>query len=367
MFNLGLFGFIASLSIFIGLGTYWSISVFKYKRSRIASAITVAVICTFLSAFLAFLPFYWVKHESFEVVLDSIQHAIKIFTADDAFQTIEACRDGFIEKFEFEWLYFALTITIKVLCIIAPIITFTAILTVVMRTFYRMKYRTFGMLRRRGGETHIFSELNDRTLALAKSLERRKKLIVFADIIDKNEEAHLDLVDAAKELGAILFRKDIASIKIKNERSKRKVIFYLVSDDETEKMRHTRHIIDKYNSGCCKLYLFSDTLETELLMNRYSLSSSGKEGIKGIRINETRFLVYKYLWDNAAGLFKEADAAGLFKEAVSVADRSQIKEINVTVLGYGKHGKEFVKALLWYCQIPNYILSHRERSSSPYQ
>jgi hypothetical protein len=52
--------------------------------------------------------------------------------------------------------------------------------------------------------------------------------------------------------------------------------------------------------------------------------------------------VYQYLYDHGAELFADAKKIG------------DLKTIHATVVGYGKHGEEFVKALLWYCQLPGY-------------
>jgi hypothetical protein len=121
-------------------------------------------------------------------------------------------------------------------------------------------------------------KITKRTNIKSKTEKQSKPLIIFADIIDKNVEEHLDLVERAKKLGAILFRKDMTSIRFKYFK-KRKVSFYLISDDESEKIRHAKYIISNYDDKNSMLYLFSDEIESELFMKSYSdLSKNfGKE------------------------------------------------------------------------------------------
>ena len=117
-------------------------------------------------------------------------------------------------------------------------------------------------------DAHVFSELNEKTLALATNIRNDKKpllgfiprvRIVFTDIIDKREEPSLDLIEGAERIGAILFRKDLESVRFRHFWSIKSLTFYLISEDEPEKIRHTQNIIEKYDRyKKVNLFVFSD-------------------------------------------------------------------------------------------------------------
>ncbi|MBQ8408174.1 MAG: hypothetical protein IJY39_04855 [Clostridia bacterium] len=458
------YAFLISIVIFLVTVIIWSIVILKPKRDRLFTPIIWAIVGIAVASFVALLPVYLkTENNAVTAILRSIQHSIRLFVVDDGFDIFKTESGNNVITFQFipEGFY---RVWMVFLFIVAPLTTFTAILSVFVRIWYYFKNWVL-----KWRETHAFSELNERTLALATSIvERynrrretgvriRKPLIIFADIIDKNEEAHIDLVQSAKELHAILFKKDLTSIKFRGL-IKRKINFYLISEDDSEKLRHAKYVIENYDDDHTKLFLFSDSFECELFMKRYSdvskvfsdeticaekyfrmeyfdgSADEGKEGsekaeetkkrkkyfkkilsapkdgeedtvlsagagflsrkderktdkynakmrqylgdvqrllassqvdkakeclekakrcrldairtkglkITGIHINEIRFLVYQYLYEQGIELFADAN------------DDGALKTVYATVIGYGKHGEEFMKALLWYCQLPGY-------------
>ena len=448
-----------SVIIFVTAAIGWIAQIWKkyvkHKKNIILQPLVVIAVGLTFASVIGFIPAYSCGGNAVgNAFLSAVQHTMRLFVVDDSITDVLGNITDIFDVFP-EYLY---KIYLLLLVIITPITTFTAILTVFARIWYNIKNRLC-ICR----ETHAFSELNERTLALAKSIvkewlegkeqETRKKtkrpLIVFADIIDKNEEAHLDLVDGAKEMGAILFRRDLTSIRWRWF-IKRRITFYFISDDEAEKLRHAKFVMEHYDEENCNFYFFtnsySESVESELFMKKHAdaTKNSGNEEnaildvlsvieatekigseinaarikpkdaeegeneklktlvqeykasvskvnasiasleeklnsstddvayleqlkssilnsdwsvakaqltsklelvraarvkINGVRINEIRFLVYQYLYDHGAELFREA---------------GKDKIVNATILGYGKHGKEFMKALLWYCQLPGY-------------
>ena len=455
--------FVLFVATLIVMGIWWLVAMIrKYgcHKNVFASPLAIGAVGLTVAGVLGFIPAYRIGDNAVSnAFLSSVQHTMRLFVVDDSITDLLYNLGG-QDVFTHVRLgtYKALLLVIVIL---APVTTFTAIMTIFARIWYRVKNRiTFSR------DKHVFSELNDRSLALARSIRAeweeyrkdrkngvenikamRRPLIVFADIIDKSEEAHLDLVDNAKKLGAILFRKDLATVKWAWRKNK-KISFYLISDDEAEKLRHAKFIMENYDNDACKLYLFtnsySDPVETEIFMRGYAdrTKESGRAEneicdlcksievlidtkmkastepaeenpsakdepsleellsrlkdrvdeknrdsvtplvnsiadavsksewtsalqkldlsktliidcirakrmkISGMRINEIRFLVYQYLYDHGAELF--------FDAINSKVAEGENKIINTTIVGYGKHGKEFLKALLWYSQLPGY-------------
>ena len=190
---------VATIALFVYLFVK---AIRKNDKGSIFTPTVIAIIGIWISASLALFPAYICDTDGnvIQSLLYSIQHAIRLFVVDDGWDKIEPfCATGWLNCVYFPW--------IQILFIVAPIVTFSSLLYFFTRVWNNVRNFT-------RKDTHVFSELNEKTISLAESLIEKDKSnrIIFADIIDKNEEEHLDLVERADKLKAILFRKDIASI-----------------------------------------------------------------------------------------------------------------------------------------------------------
>lgn len=311
----------------------------KNKRKRLFTPGRILFVGTFISAFAYFIPIYAAKGiGSVATILNAFQHSFRIFALDGDFMSFVA-ETAFPEGIKELCLSYG-----ALLYAFAPILTFGFILTFFKNFFAHLKYKLFFW-----GKTHVFSELNEKTLSLAKSIQRNSKpyfgflpgaLIVFTDIIEKKEELNLDLIEEASEIDAILFRKDLESVHFKRKGSSRKVNFYLISGDEQEKIRHAESIIRNYDDVNTNLWIFSDSIRTELMLAKNETS-----GIKVKRVNDIQMLVYHNLDKYGKNLFIN-----------SRDDENGEKVISVVIAGLGKYGTEMLKALVWYCQLKGYRL-----------
>ena len=295
---------------------------------------------TFVSAVFYFLPWYALQLTPWQNFFTSIQHAFRLFSFDGDFVEKVAGFQGFPPEIKEFYITYG-----SFLYAFAPILTLSFILSFFKNIISHLKYLFYFWT-----TAHIFSELNEKTLALADSIKKRNKpflfiiprdIIVFTDIIDEKEEQSLELMEKAKSIGAILFRKDIESIRFKRKHSLRKVNFYLISQDESEKIRHAESIMDTYDFNGVKLRVFSDNIRTELLM-----TTKETNNIEVIRINDIQSLIYDNLDKNGINLFQRARLIKDEKELV----------ISAVIVGLGKYGKEKLKALTWYCQLEGYKL-----------
>ncbi len=337
----------------------------------------------------------------------SFQHALRLFALDgDFYQVLEFVQsnDSIVSPF---WH----VVGGAVLCVLAPLLTFTLLLSFIKNFAAKFNY-TVHFFRR----VHIFSELNEKSLALAKSLidypaddldnatvkisaekkdaedegdapalefnlddftdiesptifrkkiatatetkahkwrRRLPPLIVFTDVLDKHEEEHYELVAEAKEINAILFRKDLASIRFRVPfMFWRKLSFYLISEDEPEKIRHAKHVMKKYNDERTKLFVFSDNIEMQLLMD--SLSEQSRLYTR--RINDIQSLIYHNLDLHGLRLFQNAYAYRVATEKDTSPAPDSRAVITAVIVGLGQYGLEMLKALLWYCQMVGFRL-----------
>jgi hypothetical protein len=317
-----------------------SIQLGRYDRTKIITPRIIFIAGAALAAFVWFLPVYCTSDnvQNAHPITLSFLSAIKIFAADGigAATSVEGAPD-------IAWWYMLLG---NILSLWTPILTFTVVLSLFRSVWSYIHY--FTSFKKK---THVFSELNTRSLAMAKMLKESKEggdcIIAFADIIDKNEEAHLDLVDGAKKINAILFRNDLEAIlwAIK-KRTKRDLNFYLISNDNGEKIRHAKNIVDRYNSATCSLFIFDNSEESKMLLRSYKNNiDTHPIHIKIARIDDIKLLTYGYLSCNGADLFRKPSS----KDSVEI--------INVTIVGFGSFGAEMFKALLWYCQMPGYKIN----------
>ena len=306
----------------------------------------------FISAWLCLFSSYYystggsdidhIRGSFWESILAALQHAMRLFVVDGDFRlyTID------VETLPMARGYVLLG---AVYYALAPLFTFTFLLTF----FKNLKARLFYFVARTfGRRLHIFSELNESTVALAKSLRKGPlhwNTIIFTDVTDKKEEENMELIEKARSMGAILFRRDLEGLN-HGKLLPLKRTFYLISEDEAEKLRHARHIIKKYDRKRTTLYLFSDSVSTKAFIKSLSprnvpqTEKRKEKKLKIIRINDIRFLVYNELDKNGLEMLKNANPV----------DGKRV--ISAVIVGLGRYGREMLKALLWYCQLPGYEL-----------
>jgi hypothetical protein len=362
IFAIALFAF----SVFVGILS----SIRRYNRKHIFTFLRCTSVGLFSSAavLIGYMYFYGIGENGadiftgnkFQTSLAALQHTIRVFAFDDGYSELVGRMS--------EWQEAERTIYERcaaVLYVFAPITTITFVLTFVKNLFSHIRYWFHRLLVWQ--DIHVFSELNDKTLALANSFiegktspkaENRlikwfvrsfkymvfRPTIIFTDVTDKTNEENTELVVMAREMGAILFRKDLESIRYgKWHIRKNRLNFYLISEDEEEKIRHAAHVIEEYGRVSARLYLFSDTTEAKCFIESYSEDEKSKMRMEVMRVNDIRALIYHDLDENGIQLFQNAQKA-----------EGEKREINAVIVGLGKYGTEMLKALLWYCRIPGF-------------
>ena len=331
---------------------------FRYKRKRVLTSNRALILGTWVSASVMLYPLYLRALEGpisgveyIKAGLVSIQHSIRLFAFDGDYMDIVDMAEGLGS--EIQTLY---TLLGAILYLVAPILMVGLILSFFKNLTSYVHY-VFSFLQ----HTHVFSELNEKSLALAKNIDDtnnrkvvrgkrkyrfwKKALIVFTDVMDKDDEETIELIEEAREMGAILFTKDLESIKYRNRHlSFRKVNFYLISDDEEEKIRHAESIIAEYKYiKYTKLFLFSNNIESKFFLEAYTDEDKKNMRLEVVRVNDIRALIYHNLNDNGIKLFENAN---------KLSDGT--REIFAVIVGLGQYGMEMLKALLWYSQLPGY-------------
>lgn len=334
--------------LIIGIALICAIVVknLRYRKKRLMTPNRILIFGTFLSTFALLCPLYavsfpeslgwldWVK-----AMILSSQHAIRFFAFDGGFWDLADSAADMPDTAQV--LYTALG---AILCFFAPLLTVGVILSFFKNAFAYLKYHS--PFRK---HTHVFSELNERSLALAKSIVAtdkatnkfrwlRKDLIVFTDVSEKPGSKIAELAEDAREIGAVIFTKEICSIRFMYRFSRRKINFYLISDDEESKLRHAEGILNDYDRPTVELRIFSDSKRSELLR-----AAKEVRNMKAIRVNDIQSLIYHDL---------DLNGTRLFKNARLLPDGTKL--ISAVIVGLGRYGREMLKALTWFCQLEGY-------------
>lgn len=289
-----------------------------------------------VAAFFMFLP----AHASYDsdtffggvqTFLLSVFTSMQIFTIGTEFDAV----NGYIINcpLALRDIYLAWVAAIYVL---APIFTFGFVLSLFKNVSAYLKY-----LRGYFKDAYIFSELNEKSLALASDIREnhKKALIVFSDVFDDNDDESYELTEDANALGALCFKKDITAVKFNIHASNRDIYFFAIGNDEFENSVKAQSIIGAYKARKnTHLYVLSNAIESELLFTAREDSE-----IKVRRINEVRSLINRDLYENGKSLFDNARET-----------QSGVKKISAVVIGMGLHGTEMVKALAWFGQMDGY-------------
>lgn len=331
---------VVCLSISIVIFIYGIVYTFltgrcKSKGKRFFDTIKWLIISTFMSAVVMFLPiyneiFYSDTLRYIKVLLLSIHNSIRLFIVDGEFTIILEHMANVNGGIATVYSVFA-----AVIFVVAPVLTFGVVLSFFKNILAYGRY-VLGFFK----NVYIFSELNDKSLALAESLKKndKRRQIIFTDVFEDNNETSYEFIERAREIGALCFKKDIVNINFMFHHKRSTLSFFTIGIDESENIDQSLKLINEYKSrDNTNLYVFWSSTDSELL-----LTSSDKGLVKVRRINDNRSLINRVLYDRGMMLFESALPKG------------NDKLISAVVVGLGQYGTCMVKALSWFCQMDGY-------------
>ena len=339
---------IASICLILSILLAIVLGKSQYKSGRLLDPSKIIFVGVIASSVLVFIPIYSNAFKSsdcglFETVLIAIHNMIRLFIVDGEFEFVTSNLVGLSPM-----VFKGYTVLLSVLFVLAPVLTFGFVLSFFKNISAYKRYLTHY-----NSDVFVYSELNEKSLALAKSLyanNPKKRLFIFTDVFEKEEEQSFELVEKAKELGAICFKKDIVTIDFSIHSKKSDLSFFAIGEDESENINQALKLIDKlkYRENT-NLYVFSTQVEAELLLvNAFNDVVVGDKKIetkiKVRRVNEVQSLVSRTLY--------ETGYEKIFSSAYE--NEKNIKEINALVIGMGQHGTEMTRALSWFCQMDGY-------------
>lgn len=330
---------ILALAIFIIL-TIGGIIFYKCRKDhrRTNSLINLFLIVTFITIWVLMLPIgrdaVMENGEGpLKVMFAAVSSTFQVFTIDGDFASFNASINGL----QGGWLQ-CYQIFGGILHVWAPVLLVSVVISFFKNVFGYTKLR-----RELFKNIYVFSELNDRSIVLAKSCvehdreNHKKSLVVFTDVYNVEEEGPSELAEAAAELGALCLKNDILSLKVNFAKKRGNVKFFVIGEDESENINHTLVLMEKY-SDCenAFLYSFMESCESDLLISS-AMNMDSRLEVR--RINEAQSVVYTYLYKN-----------NLFQYAQILENGEKI--LSIVLVGMGWYGTELLKAFCWYGQVP---------------
>lgn len=321
-----------------------------YHSSRLITPSRVLAVGVFLAGWVLFFPHYFSEFAEqalfsrlWETFWISAHHTVRLFVIDTDFGEIFASATAAGLD--------AYAILGTILLILAPIMTAGVILS-----FFRNFVSYTKCFTHRTSDAYIFSDLSEKSLALAKDLKKTHKnaLLIFTDVFEEENETSYDLREHARELGAVCFRKDISTLNLRFFSKASSLYFFVIGEDEAENVKQVFALtsVDGPYAEREKvfLYVFTTEKESELL-----LSNLPQTSIRMRRVDDIRSLVLRNLYDSGEKLFSGA-----------VPAPDGIKHIRALVVGTGGHGSEMIKALSWYGQMEGYRLEIHAIDADPH-
>lgn len=330
--------------IILGI-VYAGVLIFSKKRFKFP--IAGFILLEFLGGVILFFPTNWlIFNEPFKSTLISIHNALQLFTIDAGFDSMIGVSDE-LEAAGIKELYYTVA---AIYYIVAPVLTAGFIMSFLssFHNFIRFKL-SFNR------EVYMFSEMNQKTVNLAKSIKEKKKraVIVFCDITKQVKEDHDELYEELLDIKAICLSGDIsvANINHHSKNENKGVHFFLISEDDEKIINQYNALVQRHflmENG--KIYLFSRSAQSDLVFNsnldRKDPNNPDKPIKKKIQCRkyDSDFLIiYNYLFEKGIEIFKSAKP---------IDDKT--KQINVLIVGFGLNGKMLTKALAWFCQMDGY-------------
>lgn len=204
-----------------------------------------------------------------------------------------------------------------------PLLTVTFILTLIDNIFNKFK-----LIFLKKKELVVFSEINDRTIAISTNDENINRTKVFINNINQSDTNKITSVKGIK------ISKSIININLENKKTK-SLTYYLFSEDKSKNLEDSLKLIEKYKTTKLNInvYTLLDNEASETMLN-----SVDKGNVKLKIVNENERVVYNLI-----------DKYPLYLNKTN-------NTINTLIVGEGNIFEELIKTISWCGKIPDYKL-----------
>ena len=318
------------------------------KKSFALTPFQIFLAGFFISALIIFFPIYYHCYFNsdsqvlriIKSVLLSIHNTMRLFILDGDFEIIKTTINSTTVSVGLDKAY---SVYAAILFVVAPVLTAGFVLSFFKNVSATVKYHLIPK-----SDIYVMSELNERSIVLAEDIltnpdVKGRKLVVFTGVFEKEDEENSELIEQAKHLGAICFKKDVTEISLKPKARGIKRKIYFVGDNEDQNVKQALTLIPTcrnnplLNTKDTHMYVMSSSVESEVLLNS---ADNGHLHVR--RVRRARSFVIDTL------------------KKYSIFDTQLTKEgkklISIVIVGLGYYGMELLKAICWCGQMDGYIL-----------
>lgn len=305
------------------------IGVIRY-RHILRLAIPMAMAGVIAATTILVLPYYLATENPVAGFLNSLLVSLKIFIMNESLSEITRVARSNLAGFQAD-IY---SVLLALLFLAAPLLTAGFIFEFLGNFFAHIVIQ-----RKKKNEIFLFSELNNRSIMLARSIRNKSiesgikaniPVIAFTGTQQMKKPENLDLIEQAREARFLCIRKRSESL---NLNSGQKITFIQIAENEDKNLNSTLTLIEKYrsytNRDICIL-VFSSQPEAEIL-----LDSADKGQIKVRVIDESQIVAY-HLFDQIP----------LYQ-----ADVTRKNKISILIVASVHTGMQILKTAAWCGQI----------------
>lgn len=288
-----------------------------------------------------------------EIFADSVIHALQSFSMDENYsEALTTGKEMIFLRTNSHLMVKFYSFYVSGISIIAPIAGGAMILDLIVSIFPKLKFNIYKLVFK-NREKYIFSELNDKSLALAESvLDKssfwKRPLLIFTDAyLDNEQEKSSELFKSAKNLGAICLSDDIINLNIANVKNK---LLFLIDENEKENALTLSKFADEKNfsllTNNAKVYVFYKDDNLTLLQTSVAKSMK-KIAIKGGMTSEalSNSIIRVNCYQNLA--FDILQKYPLYYPI----RKNETNDLKISIIGGGKIGTEMFLASSWAGQL----------------
>ncbi len=214
--------------------------------------------------------------------------------------------------------------------LLVPVLAMRAVFSVFRDWFTQLRFKADFK-----NSFHIFSELNSKSITLAKDIVKKEKnaKIIFTSADKKTTESLY--LEQARRINALLTNKTINGFKTESLFSNQKLYLYFIGED---RKKNIKLALDKFEeikntTRETRVYVFSVDNTAERVVDIVNQRNENKE-IRMVLFNEAQRTAYNIL--NEHPIYDLC---------------SKNESINIMILGAGHIGSELAKAISWCSQM----------------
>jgi len=260
-----------------------SVSVFFTRRNGSLDMLYI-LLGLFVATFCVYFPVFFLSYGLLSGSIGNLIHVLRVITIDaDFLEFYETIQAGCANRVLFT-LYVLLMGVVHVLM---PAVSAVSAVTVLFRCFSSVQL-IFATGRKK--PMFVFSEMNERSLLLAKSLKGIKCDIVFA-----GSEKDAISTEAIDGLRVIFQDESVSELKLRSRRNK-EVHLFCISENEDTSLTHCLQLIEQLTklpvSEQSHFHIYHFTKEEDF--SAY-IDSADKGALDVQCVNEYEMLIYKLL------------------------------------------------------------------------